>query len=157
MPPTPLIGVLSYDELLHACEHFARDQSHDPRTQVAAMIVNAKGSVIAAGANRIPSGVECLPRRVQMPLKRPFIEHAERAAIFHAAKHGLRLDTGTMVAPWAACAECARAIIAAGISCLVRRPIPPSSWSYSIGLGDAMLREAGVDIVELPHPSQGDR
>ena len=149
MGPTPLIGVLTYPELLVACDNIAGDLSDDPRTQVGAMIVNADGSVVASGVNRLPRGVEKLPGRVRMPLKRAFLEHAERDAIFHAARHGLRLDTATMVAPWAACAECARAIVAAGIGCLVRRPVPESRWSYSIELGDVMLREAGVTIVEL--------
>ena len=147
--PVPLIGVLTYPELLLACENIAADQSDDPRRQVAAMIVNEHGSVVACRANRLPPGVAYAQRRVTHPLKVAFVEHAERAAIWHAARHGIRLDTGTMVAPWAACADCARAIIGAGITSLVRRPIPESRWSYSIELGDLMLREAGVEIIEL--------
>lgn len=147
--PARLNGVLTYPELLDAADNFAAGESDDPHTQVGALIVNAAGQVISWGANHLPRNLHHHPRRVIRPLKAAFVEHAERDAIYHAARWGMRLDHATMVAPWAACADCARAIIGAGITCLVRRPIPESRWSYSIELGDLMLREQGVEIVEL--------
>ena len=151
MMPADLIGVLTYRGLLTGCEQYAAGQSDDPVRQVGAKIVDKHGQVVSFGANHLPRGVLWDQRRVTRPLKSIFLEHAERDAIYHAARWGIRLDGATMVAPWAACAECARAIIAAGITSLVRRPIPLDRWSYSIGLGDQMLREAGVEIVELKY------
>lgn len=145
----PLIGVLTWEGLLTGAEMYAAGRSSDPARQVGALIVNPTGQVISFGANRLPNRIAVTERRIVRPLKTAFIEHAERDAIVGAARHGIRLDGSTMVAPWAACADCARAIIGAGIVRLVRRPIPASRWNYSIELGDTMLREAGINIVEL--------
>lgn len=146
--PAELVGIMDYGWLLRCAVKYAHGASHDPTRQVGALIVSHEGQVIAWGVNRLPRGVAVTDLRTSRQFKPAFIEHAERDAILHAARWGMRLDGTTMVAPWAACAECARAIIGAGITSLVRYPVPESRWSYSIGVGDEMLREAGVEIVE---------
>ena len=59
-----------------------------------------------------------------------------------------------MVAPWAACADCARAIVKAGIPLVVRskrmQEASPPRWLESIAVGDEILQKGGVAIYEWP-------
>lgn len=123
--------------------------SDDLHTQNGALLVGKMGSVLAIEANRLPNGVLKLPERLERPEKYSWIEHAERNVIFSAASRGISTEGTTLVCPWAACAECARAMIQAGIVRLVRLYLHPSWWDESIALGDQMLTEAGVEIVTL--------
>lgn len=127
----------------------AAEASPDPDTKNGAILVSPLGDVVLAACNRFPRGVEETAARWERPAKYQFVEHAERNAIYQAAHNGLKTAGLTMVCPWAACAECARAIIQAGIVRLVREPLPVSSWSESIALGDQLFSEAGVEVVTL--------
>lgn len=60
-----------------------------------------------------------------------------------------------MICPWAACADCARAVVLAGIDVLVRHAINPDlngeaqeRWRASIADGDTILREGGVRVID---------
>jgi len=53
------------------------------------------------------------------PAKYRWTEHAERNAIFSAARMGVSIVGATMYLPWFPCAECARAIVQSGIGALV--------------------------------------
>ena len=70
-----------------------------------------------------------------------------------AARSGIRTEGLWMYCAWAACAACARLIIAAGVSRFVRHKAPfharRSDWAASIAMGDLMLREAGVEVVTV--------
>lgn len=88
--------------------------SSDPNTQTGVVIVK-KGKIVARGANQPPQGVILTPERRERPMKYSFVEHAERNAVYDAAKKGVKLEGATIYSPWFPCAECARAIIQAGI------------------------------------------
>lgn len=94
---------------------YASDYSTDPHTQTGVVIVKRK-RILAMGANHAPEGVVMTAERNERPLKYNFIEHAERNAIYSAAKKGVKLEGSVLYSPWCPCAECARAIIQAGIS-----------------------------------------
>ena len=56
----------------------------------------------------------------------------------------------TMYAPYAACHDCSRAIIQAGIKTLVHYPFEiPERWQKSIKIGAMMLKEALVEVIQL--------
>ena len=101
-------------------------------------------------ANALPPNVSTHPERLQRPLKYSFLEHAERGAIYAAARAGLKTAGATLYCPWFACADCARAIICAGITRVVGHVRPrmhsPERWAESIAQADRMLREADVQI-----------
>lgn len=127
-------------------------ESPDPSTQNGAVVLT--GELIAAGdCNRFPAGVNVTDGRLQRPLKYSFIEHAERGALFQAARAGVRLEDATLVCPWAACADCARAIVQCGIATLIRLPRvdggPSANFKASVAAGDQILAEGGVAMVEL--------
>ena len=78
------------------------------------------------------------------------IEHAERGAIYAAARQGTQTDNASLYCPWFACTDCVRAIIEAGIREVVGlvavRQATPARWEQEIAMAEAMLREAGVGI-----------
>lgn len=129
-------------------EHATR--STDPSTQNAALLVRDDGPEVEA-VNAFPVGVTESPERWERPQKYDFVEHAERAVIYEAARRGLVTQGRTMVCPWAACADCARAIVGAGIRRLVRQTVPEAAhWGAQVAVGDTILREAGVEVCEVP-------
>lgn len=127
--------------------------STDRSIQNGAIIVNGSGRTVASGSNHFPTGVAELPERLVRPEKYLYVVHAETAAIYEAAKKGESTDGGTMYSPWAACGECAKAIIQAGIKRVVvhKEAYAKSErqWVESIGLALNLFQEAGVEYVLL--------
>lgn len=127
-------------------------QSPDPSTQNAAVIVDDTGPYMSTlSHNEFPHGVEYTGERWQRPLKYSFIEHAERNSVYLAAKRGLMIDGKAMVSPWAACTDCARAIIQSGLVALITHQqahdLSPQFWLDSIKPAMAMFDEAGVEVI----------
>ena len=126
--------------------------SHDPRTQNAARLYEPDtGLFSSTGYNQVPSRLDPLDGRLGASGKVIYVEHAERAAIYTAAREGFRTSGCEMHALWAACPECARAIICAGIvrvhTCAATFSATPKRWKLTVMRGLAMLDEAGVDVV----------
>lgn len=136
----------------------AKNYSTDPLTQNGAIIVTRHMDTVRA-ANNFARGVNNYLERWERPTKYYYVEHAERNVIYEAARLGIATAGGTMYCPLAACADCARAIIQAGIIRLVRRPhdtTMPARWVATCEAGDIQLREAGVVITELTEPFEND-
>ncbi len=127
---------------------FAKQNSPDPRTKNAALIVNPETKeIISQGANRFPDGVRALPERLHPDQKRSYLEHAERDAIFSALRNGKQTKGAIMYVPWFACSDCAKAIIGAGIACVVGHKEPcdtVGAWTDSINIGLELFKEAKV-------------
>lgn len=126
----------------------------DPSTQNGALLVDRYGAILVAAANRFPAGVRETAERWERPLKYAFVEHAERNAIFSAAREGVRTEGLTMYCPWFACADCGRAIIQAGVTEVVGHDFPlhrsRPDWRKSIEVALAMFEEAGVKTRLVP-------
>jgi dCMP deaminase len=95
--------------------------SKDRSTKVGAVIVDEHSkSVLAMGYNGFPRGCDddqdC---RHERPAKYLWTEHAERNAIYNAARNGVRLDGATIYIPLCSCVDCTRAIIQSGIKRVV--------------------------------------
>jgi dCMP deaminase len=140
----------SWKELLKVAYEESTN-SPDPSTQNAALLID-DGSIILAAINEFPVGVLYTEERWERPLKYQFVEHAERNLIYKAAKQGIATDGLTMVSPWAPCTNCARAIIQAGIKCLVRHKDAekrsPEFWAEEIRVANQQLKEAGVEVLD---------
>lgn len=128
-------------------------KSPDLSTQNGALIVNIDDDDVikAAACNELPSGVLVTEARLERPLKYKYTEHAERNVIYKAAKAGVKTDKQTMVYPWAACSDCARAIIQAGIATLITHKQAhnrsPERWVEEIQHAFFMFEEAGVEVI----------
>lgn len=125
--------------------------SPDPSTQNGALLINDNGVLMGADFNRFPNGVEYKPERWERPLKYDFIEHAERNVIFQLARGGMKTNGLIMICPWAACSDCARAIIQSGVKMLVTHKQAhdrsPDFWRKEIEVAMMMFKEAGVEVV----------
>jgi dCMP deaminase len=134
------------DYLREACR-YAAERSDDPSTQNGAVLVS--GTQLIYAANRFPTGVAVTGERLERPLKYSFMEHAERGVIYAAAAAGVPTAGATLYCPWFACADCARAIICAGIREVVGLSLPMDDqaakrWAENVEKGLSMLTEAGV-------------
>lgn len=157
-------GVLSEQDrigLIRARE--AQQWSPDPSTQIGVCIVTSLGGPMCFGPAKVICSCNHFPLGIAPRLERPekyvYIEHAERNAIYHAAKLGIALEGATlymigMGPPSGPCDLCARAIIQAGIKRVVAMPYKPlpEHWDKEVGIGTAMLIEAGIEYVEVPAP-----
>lgn len=146
------MSALSDLDFLRVAVETAITRSGDPHTQNGAVLVAIENgrALWARAANGLPPGVATAPERFERPLKYSFVEHAERGVIYAAARGGLKTAGSTLYCPWFACADCARAIICAGVSRVVGHVKPrlhtSERWRDTVALADQMLLEAGIQI-----------
>lgn len=123
--------------------------SKDRSRSVGAVIIDRRQHVVALGWNGFPRGInDDVGDRHERPAKYLWTEHAERNAIFNAAASGNATLGCTMYLVWFPCADCARAIIQAGIESIVA--IEPDwgdpKYSADFAVVREMLSEAGVGV-----------
>jgi dCMP deaminase len=141
---------LKIDELLDQAIVVARRSPSRPR-KVGAVLVLADGATTLVACNDFPAGVCDLDERHAYPERLLWIEHAERNAIFAAARAGLATAGATLIATFHPCADCARAIVQAGIANL--HTLPPDFadplWGPAFRFSQAILEEGGVRVIYL--------
>lgn len=141
----------SWDQHFLDMAALAATRSKDRSTRVGAVIVDLNRNVRATGYNGFPRRVnDDIDARHERPIKYRYTEHAERNAIYSAARAGVSTDGCTMYCTHAPCSDCARAVIQAG----VLRIVYPSTgviptFTEDTELALAMLREAYVSAVAL--------
>lgn len=124
--------------------------SEDESVQNGAAILNSAGDFVTA-CNEFPRNVESLPERWVRPEKYMWVEHAERNAIYKCSAAGIDTTMASMYCPWAACADCARAIVQSGIGWVYRLPMTEADgWTKSIRIGDIIMQEGGVEVITIP-------
>lgn len=123
--------------------------SKDKSTGTCAIIANKDNRIISIGYNGFPSGCnDEIEARHERPLKYLYTEHAERNAIYNAARVGVITNGCTMYLMWFPCADCARAIIQSGIIKLVchKPDLNMPKWGEHFKVGMEMLNEAGIEL-----------
>lgn len=132
--------------------------SPDTSTQLGAVIMSPVGTLMSStmSHNGFVQGWQPTEQDYERPRKYLVTEHAERRAIYKAAKMGIRLKGATLYCTWAACTDCARAIVESGIDRLVRH-YPPldeatERWLESVSLGDQIMKQGGVELVNIVGP-----
>jgi dCMP deaminase len=124
--------------------------------KVGAVLVTAAGTELA-GCNAFPPGIQALPERVEGDNRFIWLEHAERTALFEAARRGLATDGGLLVSTYFPCTDCARAIVLSGIK-TVATPKPEFDdpvWGESFRTSAAILSEGAVEVVFLAEDQDG--
>jgi dCMP deaminase len=100
-------------------------ESHDPHRKVGVVITNGTGKIIAIGTNAPPKSLNYSKGKTHQTIaedpqsKYFLLEHAERNAIFSALVARNALKGSTLFGTLYPCADCARAIIAVGITRIV--------------------------------------
>lgn len=134
--------------------------SPDTSTQVGAFLINPLLNspiiVETMSYNSPPIGWKLTLEDLERPRKYSIFEHAERRAIYKAARNWYPTERCIMVGNWAACADCSRAIVEAGIMRLIRHKAlgvaATPGWEESVSLGDEILKAGGVEIIEISGP-----
>ena len=126
------------------------DWSKDKNKKVGAVIVDSDNIVLSMGYNGIPRGCDDTDEsRYERPIKYLFTEHAERNAIYHAARHGVSLKDCKLYVTLFPCADCARAMIQSGITKLIA-PEPNLDhevWGEHFKAAIQMMEEANIKIT----------
>jgi dCMP deaminase len=125
--------------------------SPDPDTKVGAVIICERTDrVISEACNTFPDGVSAHnAQRLKRPEKYSWIEHAERRAIFLAARSCRALGDATMyIYGGFPCPDCARAIIQVGIRQVWSEydDLNVQRWLDSYKISRVMFKESGVDF-----------
>lgn len=127
--------------------------SKDRSIGVGCVITSPDHAILSTGFNGFPRGVnDDVEERHQRPAKYKYTEHAERNAIYNAARHGIKLEGTTIYLPWYPCADCARAIVQSGIRTMVAT-VPDFNdprWGEDFKVSATVLAEGGVihQIIE---------
>ena len=125
---------------------FVALQRSKDTTKVGAVLVSPNGAELLNAFNGPPQGVEDNPTRFERPAKYFYASHAEANLIGFAARLGIRTEGCAVYVTHAPCADCAKAMIQAGIKRVVHRrgALGSPDWEASLSAAREMLGEAGV-------------
>jgi dCMP deaminase len=131
---------------------YAATKSKDRSTKVGAVIVGPDNETLVTGFNGMPRGVnDDVEERHQRPEKYAWTEHAERNALYTAAKRGISVNGCRIFVPLFPCVDCARGIIQSGIVEVVCVTPKDDSdvnarWAEDHKRSIVLFREAGVGV-----------
>lgn len=132
--------------------------SKDQSTKVGAFILGPEGEGGVWGYNGAPRGCRADEdhRFQNRPEKYFWAEHAERNAIFTAARQGFNTKGCSIVITHMPCMDCARAIVQAGI---VRVIVPQPTqdmltrWSEHFLRTQQLFKETGIKLEIVDEPN----
>jgi dCMP deaminase len=111
---------LDWDSYFMNMVYLVAMKSKDKSTHIGAVIVGPDREIRSTGYNSFVRGInDNVPERQDRPEKYFWFEHAERNAIYNAARIGVSTKDCTMYTNGIPCMDCARAIIQAGIKTVI--------------------------------------
>lgn len=140
-----------WDKRFMLLAHDIAEWSKESGRRVGAVIVGPDKDVRATGFNGLPRGVnDDIPERHSRETGAKYLWscHAERNAIYNAARAGAKVKGCSIYVPWFPCLECTKAIIQSGISRVVayRSEEHDPKWSEEFKIAKQMLSEADVSV-----------
>lgn len=148
----------SFIPFFHQMAVLCASKSKDPSSKCGAVVVGPKLDVRGIGFNGICRSVgddnAIYPERYdRTKTKYLYFEHAERNAIYNCARNGTSTEGCAIFVTGVPCADCARAIIQAGIievhinsgkagACL----LSDNRWEESMNASKQMFHEADVKV-----------
>ncbi len=146
----PRLGVPGWDAYFLQIAEVVKLRSKDPNTQIGAVVVDEDNQIVATGYNGFPRGAQDVIERFERPMKYDYFEHAERNAIYAAARRGAALKGCRLYlsGPHFSCLDCTRAIIQTGIK-EVFLPVPDlDNAVHKFDKSVELYRECGVKVNE---------
>lgn len=138
-----------WDERFLRLAHHVGQWSKDRSARTGCVIVGPDGIVRSTGYNGFVRGAnDDVEARHERPAKYRWTEHAERNAIYNAARIGLATDRCTAFVNWFPCADCTRAIVQAGMVRLVglsQSGVDPQ-WQADFEFSTGLLQEVGIEV-----------
>jgi dCMP deaminase len=149
--PTPMREVPSKDEYYISLLPVIASRSKDTN-QVGCLFVGDRGEIRATGYNGFPSDVTDTVERWQRPRKYDYVAHAEINCIAHAARVGTPVYGCTAYVSFAPCKDCAKALINAGIYCVIvdaanHARVTSERWERDAPIVREMFEEATVGLL----------
>lgn len=141
--------ITDWDKRFIALALHIADWSKDRSTKVGCVIVGSNNEIRAIGYNGFVRGADdFLEERHARPAKYDWTEHAERNAIYQAARCGISLQGTRMYLPWFPCMDCARAIVQAGIVELIafEPDISDARWGEHFKNSQLLFAESGIKL-----------
>jgi len=123
--------------------------SKDRSRKVGCVIVGPAREIRSTGYNGFPRGAaDDVEARHQRPAKYRWTEHAERNAIYNAARAGICTMGCAIYLPWYPCMDCARAIVQAGIYQVVAVEPDWNDPTFAADFEDVkqLFTECGVEV-----------
>jgi len=139
---------LRYDKAYLRMAQTWSELSHCQRRSVGAIIVK-KGMIISDGYNGTPSGFDnCCENDAGET--HWYVLHAEANAILKVAKSSHNCQGATLYLTLSPCKDCSKLVLQAGIERVVFMK------GYKDESGIAFLKDAGVEIVQIEKPFDGE-
>lgn len=141
-----------WDEYFIGLTYQVADKSKDKSTHVGAIIVGPDNEIRSTGYNSQPRGAQDnLDERHLRPEKYLWFEHAERNAIYNAARMGTALKGCKIYLNYLPCPDCMRGVIQSGITeVIIHKNFPGAetitNWNDQFERSNVMAHECGVKI-----------
>jgi dCMP deaminase len=148
---------LTHEELIDMARELG-SKSKDS-AQVGCVIVSSDGDILSTGWARIPDRINDTDARHTRPAKYFWIEHAERIAIYNAAKNGTCLNGATAYinySPESICTQCIRALVQSGIVRFVgsNQHLNSNNRKNHHAVNQHMIQEANIEIITIDNDEQ---
>ncbi|USG62018.1 deaminase [Sneathiella marina] len=140
-----------HQRFMGLCNHIS-EWTEDRDFKVGAVIVGPDNEIRSTGFNGLPRDIEADEEdRFNRESGEKFFwfEHAERNAIYNAARFGAAISGCTIYVNRYPCADCARAIIQSGIKtlCCPAKPLNDGALDHSFDVSEILLKEAGIMLL----------
>jgi len=145
----------AWDKKFMELAHFIAGWSREHGRRVGAVIVGPDNEIRSTGYNGFPRGVDdsIIERHSRETGEKYFwSSHAERNAIYNAARVGVPLRGCKIYVPWFPCGECAKAIIQAGIVEVIgyQPDLTEKKWGPEFVKVTQMFKESRVTVRTIP-------
>jgi dCMP deaminase len=113
----------SWDDVFMALIFVIKQRSIDTSTKHACLIVDENNALLSSGYNGPLRGSNDETIPLTRPDKYKYMEHAERNAIYNAARHGIELKGAKAIISGNPCIDCLRGLIQSGIKEIFWGPV----------------------------------
>jgi dCMP deaminase len=142
---------MSWDQkFMELAQHIAT-WSKDRSRKIGAVVIGPDNEIRATGYNGIPRGVrDDVEERYSKETKEKYlwVAHAERNAVYNAARVGVSLKGCRVYSTLYPCVDCVIALIQSGIAELItlKPDFKDPQWGEGYKRAQVMLKEANINV-----------